>query len=80
MGKKAGGEEEDFVLGRAVDGLAIVLVDVERAGEEAFGCGYDVESVAGDVEGEGEVVDVAVDYGLFNKKVGVAVVDVSLVG
>lgn len=39
----------DLVLGRAVDGLAVVLVDVEGAGEEAFGCGYDVEGVSGDV-------------------------------
>lgn len=57
-----------------------MLVDEERAGEKPFGCGYDVEGVAGDVEGEGEVVDVAVDDGLFDEEVGVAVVDVSLVG
>lgn len=70
----------DLVLRRAVDGLTIVLVNVERAGEEAFGCGYDVEGVAGDAEGESQVVDVAVDDGLFDEEVGVAVVNVSLVG
>jgi hypothetical protein len=56
-----------------------MLVDEEGAGEEAFGCGYDVEGVAGDVEGECQVVDVAVDDGLFDEEVGVAVVDVPLV-
>lgn len=55
-------------------------MDVEGAGEEAFSCGYDVEGVAGDVEGECQVVDVTVDDGLFDEEVGVAVVNVSLVG
>lgn len=70
--------EGHLVLGRAVDDLTVLLVDVEGAGEEAFGCGYDVEGIAGDVESEGQVVDVAVDYCLFHKEVGVAVVDVPL--
>lgn len=70
----------DLVLGRAVDGLAVVFVDEEGAGEEAFGCCDDVEGVAGDVQGEGQVVDVSVDDSLFDEEVGVAVVDVSLLG
>jgi hypothetical protein len=80
VNRAAVGGGGDLILGRAIDGLAVVLVYEEGAGEEAFGCGDDVEGVAGDVEGECQVVDVAVDDGLFDEEVGVAVVDVPLVG
>ena len=47
------GYENSVVIGSTVQDLVVSLENAETAGDEAFGCGYDVEGVAGDGEGVG---------------------------